>query len=140
MKVYILIFTLLITGLFSDKTLAQSEAEHESRNYIVITRNIEQLQPILLTAEALAEEDGENFGAFEVVVCGKTVVELVQEGKLLSWLKMAEEADVEVKACGFSLNKFKVNPQDLPTQIKVIENGLLYSFQLQKKGYLSIEL
>lgn len=140
MKAYILIFTLLIMGLFSGKILSQNVSAHESRNYIVITRNIEQLQPILLTAEALAEEDGENFGAFEVVVCGKTVLELVHQENMHPWLKKAEEAGVQVMACGFSPDQFKVNPQNLPTQIKVIENGLLYSFQLQKKGYLSIEL
>lgn len=55
-------------------------------------------------------------------------------------MKQAEEAGVKIVACGFSLNKFKVDRKDIPQEMEVVENGILYDFQLQKKGYYSLGL
>jgi hypothetical protein len=30
--------------------------------------------------------------------------------------------------------KFHINPQDIPKQIEIVPNGILYNFQLQKVG------
>jgi intracellular sulfur oxidation DsrE/DsrF family protein len=60
--------------------------------------------------------------------------------KMAPYLEMAEKNHVELYACGLSLKQFKIDPKSLPKQIHVTKNGLLYDFQLQKKGYLSIEL
>lgn len=140
MKAYILLISVLFSVLISGNSLAQNPADSTIKNYTVITRDIQQLEPIILAAKDLASEDGNQFGAFKVVICGKTITDLIQKDKITPYLEMAEKYHVELYACGFSLEQFKVNPKDLPKQIQVTKNGILYNFQLQKKGYLSIEL
>jgi hypothetical protein len=34
----------------------------------------------------------------------------------------------------FFFKKFHINPQDIPKQIEIVPNGILYNFQLQKMG------
>ncbi|AVR47496.1 sulfur reduction protein DsrE [Christiangramia fulva] len=131
----------LLTLAFSNALIAQTSThEHHSHNYVVLTKKIPQLQPIILTAEALAEEDGESFGDFQAIICGKTVQELTDKEMMKSFIEKAEEAHVKIVVCGFSLKKFKVNKEDIPEELEVVDNGILHDFQLQKKGYLSIEL
>ncbi len=140
MKAYILLISVLFSVLISGNSLAQNPADSTIKNYTVLTRDIQQLKPIILAAKDLASEDGNQFGAFKVVICGKTITDLIQKDKITPYLEMAEKYHVELYACGLSLKQFKVNPKDLPKQIQVTKNGILYNFQLQKKGYLSIEL
>ena len=140
MKTYILLISVLFSVLISGNSFAQNPADSTIKNYTVLTSNIQQLKPIIMAAKDLESEDGNLFGAFKVVICGKTVTELIQKDKITPYLEMAEKNHVELYACGLSLKQFKANPKDLPKQIQVTKNGLLYIFQLQKKGYLSIEL
>ncbi|MHB9142862.1 MAG: DsrE family protein [Paludibacter sp.] len=140
MKTYILIFSVVFTFLISASSQAQNPANTTKHNYIVLTRDIKQLKPIILAAKELSGEDGNQFGEFKVIICGKTITDLIQKDKINSYLEMAEKYHVELYACGFSLKQFNIRPEDLPKQIHVTENGILYDFQLQKKGYLSIEL
>ena len=83
---------------------------------------------------------GKKFGDFQVVVCGKTVQDLTNEETMIGFIKQAEKAGVTINACGFSLKKFGVDRSKLPESLQVVENGILHNFELQKKGYLSIEL
>lgn len=138
MKKSILIFTALLM-LFSVNTQAQNH-DTEKNNYVVLTKKIPQLQPILITAEELKKEDGHHFGNFQVIVCGQTVKGLTNLDEMKKFTQRAEKAGVEIKACGFSLKKFGVNPEEIPSTMEVVDNGILYDFQLQKKGYFSIEL
>ena len=55
-------------------------------------------------------------------------------------VEKAEKAGVQLVACGFSLNKFKVDKTKVPEEMSIVENGILYNFQLQKKGYKSLSL
>ncbi|PKD16171.1 sulfur reduction protein DsrE [Salegentibacter salinarum] len=138
MKKIILIFTAFLM-LFSVKTQAQKH-DTEKNNYVVLTKKIPQLQPILITAEELKKEDGHHFGDFQVIVCGQTVKGLINLEEMKKFTHRAEKAGVELKACGFSLKKFGVDPEKIPSEMEIVENGILYDFQLQKKGYFSIEL
>lgn len=138
MKKIILIFTALLM-LFSINTQAQNH-DTEKNNYVVLTKQIPQLQPILITAEELKKEDGNKFGDFQVIVCGQTVQGLTDKDELKKYFDRAKKAGVSIKACGFSLKKFGVDPEKIPSEMEIIENGILYDFQLQKKGYYSIEL
>ncbi|MFD2519189.1 sulfur reduction protein DsrE [Salinimicrobium flavum] len=151
MKKTLLLSIALLLTIFSTNAQTHSEKEHSEKehsekehsekiNYVVLTRQVPQLKPILLAAEELAKQDGKNFGDFQVVVCGKTVQELTNEEAMKVFLEQAEEAGVTINACGFSLKKFGVDKTKLHPNIKVADNGILYNFELQKKGYLSIEL
>ncbi|SKB30789.1 hypothetical protein SAMN05660776_0254 [Salegentibacter holothuriorum] len=138
MKNSILIFTAFFM-LFSITTNAQNH-NTEKNNYVVLTKKIPQLQPILITAEELQAEDAQHFGDFQVIICGQTVTGLTDKEEMEKYIKRANKANVSLKACGFSLNKFGVDYKEIPFEMKVVENGILYNFQLQKKGYTSIEL
>ncbi|MBI6115412.1 DsrE family protein [Salegentibacter maritimus] len=138
MKNSILIFTALIM-LFSVGSQAQNY-NPEKNNYVVLTKKIPQLKPILITVEELQKEDGHHFGDFQIIVCGKTVKGLTDKNQMQGFVQQAKELDISLKACGFSLNKFGVDPKQIPSEMDIVENGILYNFQLQKKGYTSIEL
>ena len=140
MKSYIIIFSVLFTFLISGNSQAQTAPQTQTHNYVVLTRSIPQLKAIILSAKDLQAEDGSHFGAFKVIICGKSVTGLNQKDKIGPYIEMAEKNHVQLYACGFSLKHFKINPMSLPKQIHVVKNGLLYNFELQKKGYLSIAL
>lgn len=129
----------IILAVFSTNNV-QAQQESNKHNYVVLTKKVPQLQPILLTAKNLQEEDGSKFGDFQVIICGKMIGDITEPEKMEEFLKEAEKLGVELVACGFSLNKFEVEKAKVPAQIKVVENGILYNFQLQKKGYKSISL
>ena len=109
-------------------------------NYVVLTKKIEQLQPILLTAEDLKKEDGSAFGQFEIIICGQEIGGITEAEKIDKFIAKAEEIGVTLVACGFSLNKFKVDRVAVPKSMKIVENGILYNLQLQKRGYFSLGL
>ena len=132
-------------ALFFALTTLQVNAQaqdhsHDKNNYVVLTKKVDQLKPIILTAEALALEDGERFGDFQVIVCGQDISQLADKDKMKDFLSQAEKAGVHLIACGFSLNKFKVERKDIPQEMEIVENGILHNFQLQKKGYYSLGL
>ncbi len=138
MKTIILsVFTVFIT-LFTVKANAQDTIT--KNNYVVLTSKIPQLKPILLTAEALEQEDRSNYGDFQVIICGKTVEDLKNKELMHDLLHKAETQNVKIVVCGFSLKKFNIDEKDIPKELEVVPNGILYNFQLQKKGYRSLAL
>lgn len=142
MKNILLASFAVIFSLFTNPLQAQTKHEEHADhiNYVVLTRSVPQLKPILIAAEELAAQDGDKFGEFQVVVCGKAVQDLTNKEMMSGFLQKAEKSGVIINACGFSLKKFEVNRSDLPETLRVVENGILHNFELQKKGYLSIEL
>ena len=129
----VLLFAFIISPL-------QAQNSQEQQNYVVLTMKLPQLQPIFLTAESLALEDGKDFGKFEVIICGQTVKELTDQDMMNDYIDKAEKANVELVICGFSLNKFGVDRKDISPRLRTVENVILYNLQLQKKGYTSISL
>jgi len=129
-----------VLTLFSTTNLKAQQINKDKNNYVVLTKKVAQLQPIILTAEALKAEEGEAFGDFQVIICGKEIGDITDVEKINKFIAKAEKAKVQLIACGFSLNKFKVDKTKVPKEMKTVENGILYNFQLQKKGYKSISL
>ncbi|EIJ37606.1 DsrE/DsrF-like family protein [Galbibacter orientalis DSM 19592] len=140
MKTYIFSSVILMLTLFGALNTQAQQIDNAKNNYVVLTKKVPQLQPILLTAESLKAEDGEAFGDFQVIICGKEIGDITDTEKISDFIIKAEKAGVQLIACGFSLNKFKVDKTKVPKEIEVVENGILYNFQLQKKGYKSISL
>ena len=140
MKNLLLSTIVLVFALSIFSAEAQNSIHHEKNNYVVLTRKIPQLNPIILTAEALAEEDGEKFGDFQVIICGKTVTDLTDKEMMRKFIDKAEIANVKIVICELSMKKFGVDQKDISQELEVVGNGILHNFQLQKKGYLSVEL
>ena len=139
MKTLILSSLVLIFTLFNNPLQAQDHG-HKLNNYVVLTKKVDQLKPIILTAQSLKEEDGEHFGDFQAIVCGQDITLLTDKEKMKDFLKQANDAGVKLIACGFSMKKFGVDAKDIPSEFEIVENGILYDFQLQKKGYYSLGL
>lgn len=140
MKKYFLSIIVMLLAMIITPVNAQEQAQTEQENYVILTKKIPQLQPIYLTAETLKEEDGENFGKLEVIICGQTVQELTDKDMMQEYIEKAKKAHVDLVVCGFSLNKFGVDRKDISPELRIVENGILYNLQLQKKGYTSISL
>lgn len=141
MKAYILINIVLLVALFSNQVIGQElNDQKDKENYVVLTKKIPQLAPIFLTAESLAIEDGDDFGKFEVIICGQTVEELTNKKMMQDYIDKAKNANVELVICGFSMKKFGVSREDISKELRIVENGILYNIQLQKKGYTSISI
>jgi intracellular sulfur oxidation DsrE/DsrF family protein len=125
---------IVMTLFTSCSSIAQDTVDTNKNNYVVLTKKVPQLEPIILTAEALKEDDGSNFGQFEVIICGKEIGDITDSSKMKNFI------GVQLVACGFSLNKFKVDKTKIPKEMKTVGNGILYNFQLQNKGYKSLSL
>jgi intracellular sulfur oxidation DsrE/DsrF family protein len=140
MKKAILSIVIILISVLSSMGQTSNTMEQHTHNYVVLTKKVPQLQPIILTAKALAEEDGEYFGDFQVIICGKTVTDLRDGNEIKQFIEKAEAANVKIVVCGFSIKKFKVDKNDIPQELEIVDNGILHNFQLQKKGYMSIAL
>lgn len=138
-----LILSLVFMSGNAQKTMSKKVDKVEDAtvyNYVVMTKKVDQLKPILMAAEALAKENDKEFGNFEIIICGKDIGEMTDHKKMEEFIKEAENVKATIMACGFSLKKFDVDPAKLPENVKIIDNGILYNMELQKKGYLSLEL
>lgn len=132
------IITMLLVLLIGT---TQAQTIHpEKTNYLVLSKNIQQLKPVMQTAAELAKQDGTDYGEFYVIFCGKTVQGIIKDNEFLSLAKQAKEHNLKVFVCGLSLKKFEIDPKDIPKTMEVTENGILDGFQLTKKGFITITI
>lgn len=115
-------------------------AQESQNDYFVLNRNVQQLKAIALAAGDLAQVDGESYGVFQVVICGKSVKDLANPETMAPFMKLLNEHKVEVIACGFSLKKFGVEEAQLPAGVTTVKNGIFFGFERQKAGAYSITL
>lgn len=126
--------------LFTTSVNAQTSRNTEKFNYIVSTSRTAQLEPIIATAEALAKEDAEKFGEFQAIIYGKTVQELTDKETMKKFIAKAKNANVRLIVCNMALKTFEVNPNDIPDEFEIVDNAFTHILQMQKQGYLSIQL
>ena len=107
--------------------------------YVVLTKNLPQLQPIILAAEALAKEDGEKFWDFQVVIDGKTLQELTNKETMRKFRMRANNVNVKLKVCNMDLKTFEVDSGKIPDEFEVVDNAFTHILQMQKQGYPSIK-
>lgn len=120
---------------------AQNTLQGEKNNYVVSTTKIPQLQPIILTAESLREEDGEKYGDFQIVMYGPNVMELTHKDKMETFTGKAKAAGVEIFVCKISLDRLGIDPAELHQYIQVVDHAYTHLIQLQKnKNYYSLQL
>ncbi|HLV91503.1 MAG TPA: DsrE family protein [Aequorivita sp.] len=122
---YILMF--LSLGL-----MAQDKNTHT--DFVILTSQFDQLEPILITAESLSSKDN-----FQIVLYGKDVKQIT-EPEMEKYLIWAEKSEAKFFVCQMSLNRLKIEKSELPSGIEIVDNAFLYSLQLQKKGYKTLNL
>ncbi|WP_445721763.1 DsrE family protein [Flavobacterium sp.] len=140
MKNSILFITTIFLLLFGTSLLQAQNINPKKNNYLVLSKNIQQLKPVLLTVNQLAKEDGKKYGEFYVIICGKTVNDISDNSDFNVLLEKAKAQNVKVFVCGISLSKFNINPETLPSNLEITPNGILYSFQLTKKGFITLTI
>ena len=101
MKKYTFIALFALLALFSTNDTQAQQIDNDKNNYVVLTKKIPQLQPIILTAEALKAEDGTNFGDFKIIICGKNIGDITNPKKMKDIIEKAENTGVQLIACGF---------------------------------------
>jgi len=112
----------------------------KKHNYLALSKNIQHLQPVILTASELAQEDGKKYGKFFMLIYGKTVEDIPNNEEFARLLEQAKALNIEVFACEFALKKFKVDLDQLPSNLKTTKNAFLYGYQLQKEGFITLTL
>lgn len=127
--------------IFSAISIGKVEAqESKKNNYVVSTVQVKQINPILLTATALADEDGEVFGNFDLIIYGETVKELTDKSKMTTMMQQANQTKMILKVCKIAMDHYGVSVEDIPQEFQPVENAFTELLQLQRSGYFSIEL
>ncbi|PKD19128.1 hypothetical protein APR41_16945 [Salegentibacter salinarum] len=120
---------------------AQTNPQGDLNNYVVSTTKIPQLQPIILTAEALREEDGDKYGDFQIVMYGSNVKGLTNKEEMETYTGKAKAAGVSIFVCKISLDRQGIDQSELHKYIQVVDHAYTHLFQLQKnKNYYSLQL
>lgn len=130
----------IVLFLFATGTTQAQTITNEKNNYLVLSKNIQQLKPVMLTATELEKQDGNNYGSFYVIFCGKTVQDISKNSEFVTLTKQAKAQNLKVFVCGLSLKKFGIDPKDIPATIEVTENGIMDGFQLTKKGFITLTI
>lgn len=105
-------------------------------------RQPEHINQAIKTIDELmsTKEKKLNVGHVEIIVCGEAVVNLTMKDAEM-WIEQTSKyKNVSIVACGLSLEKFKKQRSDLVPGVQYTGNGFIRAFELQKQGYLSIEL
>lgn len=133
--IFMVLIMFIITGT------AQTNQQGDMSNYVVSTTKIPQLQPIILTAEALKVEDGAKFGDFQIVMYGSNVKELTNKEEMEAYTGKAKAAGVSISVCKISLDRLGIDPAELHGYIQVVDHAFTHLIQLQKnKNYYSLQL
>ena len=140
MKNAIKFITALFLLFISTTQIFAKDIHPKKNNYLILSTNIQQLQPILLTAKELTKEDGKKMGEFHVIFCGKTVKDMADATKFTALLDEAKAAGVKVFVCGLSLQQFSVSKESLPANLELTQNGILHALQHQKKGFITLSI
>ena len=140
MKNVTLFITTIFVLLVGISQLQAQDINQKKNNYLVLSKNIQQLRPLLLTANELAKEDGKKYGEFYVIICGKTVNDISDNPDFNKLLEKAKALDVKVFVCGISLSKFNISTETLPSYLEITPNGILFGFQLAKKDFITLTI
>ena len=132
----------IATLLISIVSFSQKAHHTKKDNLLFLLRQTEHINQALKTVEQLHANSKTTLktGDVVIIVCGEAVTSLTtKEGE--AWVeKIKQLPNVSIVACGLSLTKFNKTEKDLVPGIKYTENGLIKAFELQKAGYLSVEL
>lgn len=134
--IFMVLVLLGITG-----NAQKTDLQGDKNNYVVSTIKIPQLQPIILTAEALKEEDGAKYGDFQIVMYGPNVAGLTNKEVMEAYATKAKAAGVSIAVCKISLDRLEIDPANLHEYIQVVDHAYTHLIQLQKnKNYYSLQL
>ena len=105
-------------------------------------RQTEHVNQALKTIDHLQATSNTSLHVGEVIiiVCGEAVTSLTGKDAEAWVEQINRNPRVSILACGLSLAIFGKSKKDLIKGIGYAENGFIKAFELQKQGYLSVEL
>jgi intracellular sulfur oxidation DsrE/DsrF family protein len=122
--------------------LAFAQKNKGKDDLLFMLRQKEHINQAIKTIESLKTNNTSKLivGDIVIIVCGEAVVNLTTD-EAKTWVGQIEGyKNVSIMACGLSLDKFQKKEADLVSGIKYTRNGFIKAFELQKLGYLSVEL
>ena len=122
--------------------LSLAQRTQKPDNLLFMLRQPEHINQAIKTIDELmsTKEKKLNVGHVEIIVCGEAVVNLTMKDAEM-WIEQTSKyKNVSIVACGLSLEKFKKQRSDLVPGVQYTGNGFIRAFELQKQGYLSVEL
>lgn len=127
---------LLITTAFAQKKTTSKD------NLQFMVRQQEHIVQALKTVAYLQDNKTSSvkMGNAVIIVCGEAVKNLTASESTAFIEERKKLKNVSIHACGLSLQKFNLTEKDLPQGILYTPNGFVKAFELQKQGYLSVEL
>ena len=130
------------TLLISTIGFSQKNNSGKKDNLLFLLRQTEHINQALKTIDQLQAQPKTTLktGKVVIIVCGEAVTSLTTK-EAEAWVeKISKYPNVSLMACGLSLTKFNKTQNDLMKGIDYTENGFIKAFELQKQGYLSVEL
>lgn len=109
-------------------------------NYAVLISQPNHVKPVLNTAGSITADSKYKRDTFVVMACGKSAEAFVKGSNFAEMIRKGRSAGIDFKVCGMSLQQFNIDPETLMEGIEVVPNGLTYMFDLQIKGYRTVEL
>ena len=123
-----------------EETPSTVTAASEAPGIVLLVRRPQHIRAALQTVRDLRASDSLSTTPTEIVVCGKAVRDIQADDPLADSIAQMSSPTVQVLACGMSLNNLGVAPNALPSEVRVVPNGLAHALKRQAAGYLSIEL
>jgi intracellular sulfur oxidation DsrE/DsrF family protein len=132
----------VVTFFINTIGFSQNTGNSKEDNLLFLLRQSEHVSQVINTIDQLQTQPKTTLktGKVVIIVCGEAVTSLttIEAG---AWLeKLNKYPNVSLVACGLSLAKFNKTENDLVKGIDYTENGFVKAFELQKLGYLSVEL
>lgn len=134
------ILTILLALFISTLSFAQNKSGKD--NLLFMLRQKEHISQALKTVESLKTNNSSQLivGDIVIIVCGEAIISLTTD-EAKPWVEQIRKfKNVSIVACGLSLDKFQKKEADLIPGITYSKNGFIKAFELQKQGYLSVEL
>lgn len=134
---------LTIAALFISVFSFSQKPDAETDDLLFLLRQPEHIKQALKTVQQL--QYGTEIstqvkqGRVVIIICGEAVKAFTgaEENEMV---KEANRLNVSLVGCGLSLQKFQLGKNDLMPGVAYVSNGFVKAFELQKQGYLSVEL
>lgn len=154
-RIVIMITAVLVTALLllagcgvsqagtqpSSEPMAHHGDPMEGNRAALGVREPHHLDVAVLTAhQVLAGEQDYRADHFAIIACGPAVERLAEDEEIAEKIGELPEDSVDINACGLTVDRFDIDPDEFPQGVDVVPNGIVELMKLESKGYESVEL
>lgn len=137
----LLVITATVVWLsISNDTTAAEAKSGPSKSALILVQNPKQIPVVLKTCEELLTNSKYQVKQARVLVCGQAVNAITADSENGSVIAHAKKISIQIDACGISLKKLAVSPEQLAEGVSHVDNALITAFELKADGWISIDL